>query len=165
METLLLQTQVSVYACDELPVVYRELVERAKQQALTAYAPYSHFKVGAAVLLDNGEIITGSNQENAAYPSGICAERTVLFYANARYPQTSVQAIAIAAYNEGHYLMQPISPCGACRQVMLETEQRYGGRPIDVLLYGEEAVYLIKGAEALLPFSFVSKTMGKNINP
>lgn len=113
------------------------MVDCAKEASTRAYAPYSCFSVGAAALLDNGEIIEGSNQENAAYPSGICAERTTLFYAGARYPDSAVRKLAIAAMKDGAYIALPTAPCGACRQVILETENRYDS-PIEILLYGEE---------------------------
>ena len=150
MNKLTISTEVNVYNYEELPPKYKELVDAAKAQTANAYAPYSQFKVGAAALM--------SNEENAAFPSGTCAERTTLFYANARYPQSPVRALAIAAYQSGDFLEEPISPCGACRQVILESEERFGS-PIDILLYGKRNIYLIKGARALLPFCFVGETM------
>ena len=107
-----------------------------------SYAPYSHFSVGAAALLNNGTIVTGTNQENAAYPSGLCAERTTLFYANSQYPDPPVNTLAIAARTEKDFIETPIPPCGAC-QVILETEKRYG-QPIRILLYGKECIYEVK---------------------
>ena len=115
--------------------------------------PYSHFAVGAAALLENGTIVTGSNQENAAYPSGTCAERTTVFYANSQYPDQPILTLAIAARNEAGFLEQPISPCGACRQVLLETEQRYG-KPMRILLCSRTGVYELQGVKDLLPLSF-----------
>lgn len=162
MNKITISTEVIVYTYEELPPRYKELIDAAKAQTANAYAPYSQFKVGAAALLSNNEIICGSNQENAAYPSGTCAERTTLFYANARYPQSSVCALAVAAYQSGDFLEEPISPCGACRQVILESEERFGS-PIDILLYGKRNIYLFKGARALLPFCFVGETMGYTI--
>lgn len=150
------------YTCcsyEDLEVADRLLVDRAKAACLTSYAPYSHFSVGAAVALDNGDIVSGSNQENAAYPSGTCAERCTLFYANARYPQTPVNAIAIAAIGtDGAYTSCPITPCGACRQVLIETEHRFG-RPMRVLLYGTSKIYLIDSCSSLLPFQFNSDSL------
>lgn len=162
MKEFKIETNVQCFAYEELPEQYRLLIDRAKQQTQTAYAPYSNFHVGAAVLMENGEILCGSNQENAAYPSGLCAERTTLFYANAHFPNDKVVALAIAAAQNGDFLEEPISPCGACRQVMLEYEQK-AKQSMDVLLYGKNNIYWIKGAKALLPFSFVSETMGVHI--
>ena len=121
MKELKLETRVEVYAVGELDNIYRQLYEAAFEASKKAYAPYSKFHVGAAVLLENGEILSGNNQENAAYPSGLCAERTTLFYAGARYPDAAVLILAIAAMKDGERV-DLITPCGACRQVMLETE-------------------------------------------
>ncbi len=129
------------------------LVQRAKEATANAYAPYSHFQVGAAVLLENGEVITGSNQENGAYPSGTCAERTALFYAGAKYPNVSVKAIAIAAQSGGKFCSQSVYPCGACRQVMLESQLR-SGQPIRVIMAGEGEVEVVGSVHDLLPLSF-----------
>lgn len=139
---------------DELAEQDRQLIEEAKGATTRSYAPYSHFHVGAAARLVDGTIVTGTNQENAAYPSGICAERTALFYAGASYPDKPVVALAIAAYADGEFTRTPISPCGACRQVMLEVENRYN-QPMRILLYGTEGVYIIEGgARELLPLTF-----------
>lgn len=129
------------------------LVERAKSASADAYAPYSNFWVGAALLLENGEIITGNNQENAAYPSGLCAERTAVFYANAAHPDVAVTTIAVAAQHAGGFLKEPIAPCGACRQVLLETEHRYG-KKLRILLYGETEIAILDSVKYLLPLSF-----------
>lgn len=127
------------------------LEAEALKAARTAYAPYSKFNVGAAVLLDNGKIVSGSNQENAAYPSGICAERTALFYAGAQYPQARPLALAIVAINqEGRVPL--ITPCGACRQVILETATRFA--PYPVLLIGEQEAVILDDCRQLLPFAF-----------
>lgn len=125
--------------------------QKALEAAKVAYAPYSNFKVGAAVLLENGVIVTGSNQENAAYPSGTCAERTALFYAGAQYPDLAPQALMIVAYN--HTGRVPfISPCGSCRQVILESATRFG--TFRVLLAGAEEVVEISDCRSFLPFGF-----------
>lgn len=145
-------------ALEELPEIEKLLIERAKSASVNAYAPYSHFLVGAAVLLENGEIITGNNQENAAYPSGLCAERTAMFYANANYPDVPVTMLAVAAQNAGGFLKDPIAPCGSCRQVLLETEQRYG-KKLRVLLYGTSEIVLIETVKDLLPLSFGVKSL------
>ena len=121
MEERKIVTSVMVYSYDELPEQYKQLVDEAKRVTGDAYAPYSKFHVGAAVLLENGEIVSGTNQENAAYPSGLCAERVTMFYANSRYPNVAPKALAIATFADGDFLEEPITPCGACRQVLLET--------------------------------------------
>jgi cytidine deaminase len=153
MEELKITTKIQVYAYTELNPIEKKWIEAAKEAVKGAYVPYSHFQVGAAVALANGEIVTGNNQENAAFPSGLCAERTALFYANSRFPETSVDAIAIAAYTGGDFTDDPISPCGACRQVILEAQNRYG-RPVRILLYGKRAVYVIDQITDLLPLAF-----------
>lgn len=128
-----------------------QLEHLAAEIAEQAYAPYSQFRVGAAALLENGVIVTGSNQENAAYPSGLCAERTALFYAGAQYPDVPVKTLAIVASNrEGRVAM--ITPCGACRQVLMEVAQRF--HPFRVLLCGREETIIIEDNRLLLPFAF-----------
>lgn len=144
---------------DELTDVDRRLIDSAKAACSSAYAPYSKFQVGAAVLLANGEIICGSNQENAAYPSGICAERCAVFYANSRYPDSAVIALAIVASNTpGEFLFTPITPCGACRQVLLETQRRFN-TPMRILLYGTSQVLAFDSINTLLPFQFTGEDM------
>jgi cytidine deaminase len=138
---------------DELPVVYAGLLTEARRMAGQAYAPYSGFCVGAAVLLENNVIVTGNNQENAAYPSGLCAERTALFYANANYPDIPVEAIAISAKNQDGIIKESVKPCGGCRQVMLETETRFN-KQIKIILEGEHSILLLDGVDTLLPLSF-----------
>ncbi len=152
MKQMQIATTVAVYSYDELDDVSRNLYHTAQTAAQKAYAPYSHFQVGAALLLDNGELISGSNQENASYPAGCCAERTALFYAGAHYPENAVSRLAIVAFNPQGQVEQ-ISPCGICRQVLLETEQRQGA-PISVWLFGREAVYCFPSAASLLPMGF-----------
>lgn len=154
MENLEMHIVARRYAMESLSPEDRILVETACNETKKAYAPYSDFKVGAAVLLANGEIITGNNQENAAYPSGICAERVALFYANARFPDTPVRAIAVAAFYKNEF-MDFISPCGACRQVMAEVEKRFR-HSVKVLLFGKEHVLVLDRATELLPFCFDS---------
>ena len=159
MKQLDIHTTIKIYSPDELSAEEQQLVEVAKKATTRSYAPYSHFHVGAAALLANGEIISGTNQENAAYPSGICAERTTLFYANSQHPQQAVKALAIAARtSEGHWTETPISPCGACRQVMTETENRYE-KPMKVLLCSAQEVFVIESAKDLLPVSFGSEDL------
>lgn len=138
---------------DKLDPLDQRLISKAKSAAKNAWAPYSGFHVGAAVLLANGEIITGNNQENAASPSGLCAERTALFYANSQYPDVPVKSIAITAFHKGKFVSSPVSPCGSCRQVMLETQTRFKNR-IRVLMYSEEKIILLEDVSRLLPFPF-----------
>ena len=118
------------------------------------YAPYSHFQVGAVAVLEDGTFVSGSNQENAAYPSGLCAERTTLFAAGAQYPDTPVKALFLVALKDGE-IQEKISPCGACRQVLLETELRYH-RPMQVWMCGRSEFCRLDSAEDLLPLSFGS---------
>lgn len=125
------------------------LCDAAAAAALRAYAPYSRFHVGAALRLSNGRLIDGNNQENAAYPSGICAERTALFTAAAAFPEANVLGLAISAFHDGHHVPY-ISPCGACRQVMMESEARQQV-PIRVLLHGVSTTYVLTTVRALLP--------------
>ena len=140
----------------ELPDNECLLIERAQQSAKDAYAPYSKFHVGAAVLLENGEIITGNNQENAAYPSGLCAERVAVFYAMATHPKTAITAIAITAFSDDSVLKIPPFPCGACRQVLAEYEYRHK-KPIRFILHAQSGkTIIIDGIENLLPFPFVN---------
>ncbi len=153
MKEIKLEIPVTVCSYDELTEEERRLINAAREATQRSYAPYSHFSVGAAALLENGIIVTGTNQENAAYPSGTCAERTTLFYANSQYPDQAVRTLAIAARSEEGFVDTPISPCGSCRQVLLETEKRFG-KPIRVLLYGKEQIYILEGVSNLLPLSF-----------
>ena len=138
---------------EELGDKEKEVINAACRATEKSYAPYSRFFVGAAVWLENDVIVSGSNQENAAYPSGICAERTALFYANNQYPDQPVRILAIAARSEEGFTEAPVTPCGACRQVMLETETRFGC-PMRILLYGKKKILIIEGTGSLLPFSF-----------
>ncbi|WP_010665369.1 cytidine deaminase [Marinilabilia salmonicolor] len=133
----------------------KELVEKAEEIAKDAYAVYSNFSVGAAVLLENGIIVTGSNQENAAYPSGLCAERVALFYASSQYPDTAVKAIAVTALRNKQPLDEPVPPCGSCRQVFVEWEKRFK-QPFVVLMAGKKKIIRIEKASWLLPFNFQS---------
>jgi cytidine deaminase len=131
----------------------RDLILKAREAAKNAYAPYSGFYVGAAVLLENGEIIVGNNQENGAYPSGLCAERVALFYANASHPKVPVKIIAVTALDKNGKVHNSVSPCGSCRQVMLESETMFG-KPIKIILDGEKTISILEGVESLLPLSF-----------
>lgn len=131
------------------------LVHAAIEAQKSSYSPYSKFRVGAAVLLENGEIIQGSNQENGAYPSGLCAERVALFYAGAKYPNVPIRSIAITASFNNHLVSEPVPPCGACRQVMIESRNT-GNKPMQVILAGSEKIYVIEDVRFLLPFNFSS---------
>lgn len=154
MKEMILQTKVLVCTYEELKDSDKEIIDAARAATANSYAVYSHFNVGAAARLGNGTIVSGTNQENAAYPSGICAERTTLFWANSQYPNDPVETLAIAARTEHGELETPIPPCGACRQVILETEKRFGNC-IRIILYGSRQCYIIEdGIKALLPLSF-----------
>lgn len=138
---------------NELPADYRLLMEKAAEATKSSYAPYSKFNVGAAVLMGNGEIVTGSNQENAASPSGLCAERVALFAAHHNYPSSPVKAIAIIGSQNGILTSTLTYPCAACLQVMLESQKR-AGDPIAVIIGSAEKIQVMESIDALLPFSF-----------
>ena len=158
MKEINVNVAIKVVMPDELTADDRELVERAKAMTRTSYSPYSHFQVGAALRLADGSVFGGSNQENAAFPVGLCAERTAFFYAQAQAPELAPVAIAIAAFTGGKFLEKPISPCGMCRQALLEAETRYG-QPIRVLLCGEQGIYVINSVRDLLPLTFDGSEM------
>ncbi len=150
------QIQFEITECagiKELSSSDRELVLKAREISNKAYAPYSGFHVGAAVLLENGEIITGSNQENAAYPSGICAERTAVNYASSQYPDKAIVAIAVTASLKGKFISKPAYPCGSCRQVLVEARLR-SGKAMKVILAGEEKIETVSDIRDLLPMPF-----------
>ncbi len=155
MKTKEIAAKIHIFDEIELSETQKNVIDAAKRATSGAYAPYSHFKVGAACLLDNGEIISGSNQENAAYPSGICAERTTLFYAMAKYPEARVlKLVVIACDNQGVFTDSIAAPCGACRQVIYETECR-SHSPIEILLpSAKEGIYVFNSIKELLPFGF-----------
>ena len=140
---------------DELAPKDRELAEAAIKATEGTYAPYSRFNVGAAVRLDSGLIVKGSNQENAAYPSGICAERTAMFYASATYPESAMTDIAITASQGGVLCDNPATPCGACRQVMAQYQTK-GGKPMGILLVGGKKIWKFEKVDDLLPLIFDS---------
>jgi len=148
-----LKTLVFEYSFDELKSQDKLLIEKSREVAKKAYAPYSKFNVGAAILLANDEIICGNNQENAAYPSGICAERTAIFYANANYPDVPVLKVAISVYFKSDFIEMPVPPCGSCRQVLLETENRFN-QPIQILMAGKHKIFVIENVKSLLPLTF-----------
>ncbi|MGE0636758.1 MAG: cytidine deaminase [Bacteroidia bacterium] len=142
---------------DELTAEDKSLMQQAHEAGKTAYAPYSNFSVGAAVLLENGVVVKGSNQENAAYPTGLCAERVAVFSAGSHYPGVAIKAIAITAKSSRIAVTQPVTPCGDCRQAISEYEVLYN-KPIRFLLMGETGKVLeLKNVESLLPLRFEGK--------
>lgn len=150
------------YNYNELEPERRKLVDMARRATKRSLATYSKFHVGAAIEMENGEYVIGANQENAAYPSGTCAERTAAYYASAKFPGMAMKRIAIAAWTRLHhkdedhfdacFQAEPISPCGACRQALLEYEKLYG--PIEVILYGLNEVLVFPSVASLLPLCF-----------
>lgn len=156
MKNFEIKVAVEQLSYAELSEIESELVKKAQEQTYSSYAPYSRFNVGAAILLDNGEIVCGANQENVAFPSGLCAERTAAFYAHARYPNAKFDTIAIAARGtDGLPLAEPIPPCGACRQSLLQYEI-LAGRGVKVLLVGRDFIYRLPSVSSLLPLAFTS---------
>ena len=146
----------------ELDTQDNELVANAKEAFITAYAPYSGFLVGASILLDNGEIVNGSNQENVAYPSGLCAERVAMFYAGAKFPDAKIKTIAVSVISKTFKVTDVISPCGACRQVMAEYEDKQA-QPIKVILHSPtDDVLIANTVQDLLPFMFKSPHLKKH---
>lgn len=156
------EIKITIRSCDvsELTEDELRLIEEAKKATAHAFSPYSHFSVGAALLLENGKTVIGANQENAAFPSGTCAERSAIFAAQSQFPDSPVRIIAIAAQNSNGFLPEPVTPCGACRQVILGIEDRYG-KEIRILLYGTKMTYVIERASDLLPLSFVDSSMSQ----
>lgn len=161
MEEMNIVTPVKVCTYSELSDMERALVNVAKHATRTSYAPYSRFSVGAAVMLEDGTVVSGSNQENAALPSSMCAERTTVYWASARHPGKKIKCIAIAANTfrqrpgvpfDDCFQPNPIAPCGACRQTLLEYEHIYG--PIKVILYGADKTYIVPSVAHLLPITF-----------
>lgn len=146
--------QITVHEATEISDPFTErLIKAAIDASNDAYAIYSGFKVGAAVLLENGEVVTGNNQENAAYPSGLCAERVAIFHANAMHPHQKVLAIAISARHNEETVASPVPPCGSCRQVLLETERRFN-QEINIYMHGSAKVIHVRSAAQLLPLAF-----------
>lgn len=138
----------------ELPDDDKKLMEQAAKSVKSAYAPYSRFSVGAAVLLENGVVMLGNNQENASYPIGLCAERVAVFAAAANYPGVKIKAIAITALSKQFIIDKPITPCGACRQAIAEYEHRYNN-PIRLIMAGEAGIVLVSDSiRHFLPYQF-----------
>ena len=157
MKNIKIETTLEVYdSVSELSEEIQKLVNKAHEARKKAYAPYSHFNVGAAILLENGEIIEGNNQENAAFPSGLCAERVAAFYAGSRFPKVSFKALAIAAGSTKSINETPIPPCGSCRQSLAEYEVNQDA-PIEVYFMGEKGkVVKADSVKSLLPLIFDS---------
>lgn len=155
MQTLKIETVLNVFEnFDELPKDVKSLMEEAKNARSKAYAPYSKFLVGAALLMDNGQIITGNNQENASYPSGLCAERTAIFYAGSQFPKSKIVRMAIIAGSINNPTTAPIPPCGACRQSIAEYEIKQEA-PIEIYFMGETGnVIKSDSLSNLLPLMF-----------
>ena len=154
MKKVELKTSIRECQFEELSQAEQHLIEQAIEATNRSYAPYSKFSVGACLLLNNGVEVIGCNQENAAYPVGLCAERSAIFAAGAQYPDVPVWMIAIAARTpEGELQDEPVSPCGSCRQVLIETETRFS-QEVRILLYGRNRIYVIDGIKQLMPLSF-----------
>ena len=158
MKEIIITSTITVFeTIQELPLVEQNLMLKAIEVRKNAYAPYSKFRVGAAILLDNGEVVVGSNQENAAYPSGLCAERVAIFYAGANYPGMRINKMAITAASDTNPTTEPIPPCGACRQSIAEYEIKQE-QPIEIYFMGEiGAIYKSDSIKNLLPFMFDKK--------
>jgi cytidine deaminase len=158
IQKLSIISEFEVYENDlALPDEEIALLDKARAAMLNAYAPYSNFHVGAAVLLYSGEIVIGSNQENAAYPSGLCAERVAVYQTGAQYPGSPIKAIAVTCKTKERIIDIPVTPCGACRQAIAEYESRYN-RPIKIIMAGETGqIYVANSIESLLPLSFNRK--------
>ena len=146
---------------EELKPHDRDLLSRAKEALKNAYAPYSQYYVGAAILLENGKIFSGSNQENMAFPSGLCAERVAIYAAAANNPGIAIKTIAISAHSEKFPVIEPVSPCGSCRQAMIEYEM-YQKQNIRIILQGDTGkIFVIGSVESLLPLSFKENGLKK----
>ena len=156
MNTVTLGISFKEYSSiDEMDAADRMLVEEAIEAQKGSYAPYSNFNVGAAVLLEDGTVVRGSNQENAAYPSGLCVERTAIFAASANHPGKAMLAIAIVGGFDHAVAATPCTPCGACRQVMAEY-QTLSGKPMRIIMYGTERAWKFDRVDDILPFIFDS---------
>lgn len=158
MDNLKIEINIKFCQLDELDTPDRQLIEEAIGATRNSYTPYSHFNVGAALRLDDGSIVIGANQENAAFPAGLCAERTAIFAAQAQRPEHRITTLAIAAKNANGLMPDPVTPCGSCRQVILEIEDRYKA-PVRILLYGTRGVYVVDSVKDLMPFYFVDENM------
>ena len=153
MKELHIDLKIQFCTLEEMDKSDFGLIEAAREATTTSYSPYSRFQVGAAVLLSDGQVFRGSNQENAVFPVGLCAERTAFFAASANASGVPPVCIAIAAQTEGHFTANPVTPCGSCRQALLEAETRFQ-QPIRLLLYGTDGVYIVPSVKSLLPLTF-----------
>ena len=154
MKEQVIESRIHECQLEELTAEEQRMVQIAVEATRRSYSPYSRFSVGAGVMLNNGEEFIGCNQENAAFPAGLCAERTALFAAGAEYPDEPVKLLAIAARGtDGQLTEEPVSPCGTCRQVIIETETRHR-QPVVILLYGRRCIYKLEGIRQLMPLSF-----------
>lgn len=145
---------------EELSETDKMLCEKAKNALKTSHSPYSKFRVGTVILLDDDQLVLGSNQENVAYPSGLCAERVALFTIGANYPNAVIKSMAITAQTDNFKIVNPVTSCGACLQVMIEVEKRQNS-PIEVLFYCiDGAILKVKNIKSLLPFGFVEDRLG-----
>ncbi len=154
MKNKTIEIKLQEWQYEELCESDRTLVDLAKEATFSSYAPYSKFSVGAALRLENGDVVKGCNNENAAYPVTLCAERTAIFSAQAQYPNVPIVELAVAARNvKGEFVVKPVSPCGSCRQVIAEQEYRYK-RNIRVMMVGEEGILVADSVKDLLPLGF-----------
>ena len=157
MKKITISADLDVYDTEsELPNDVQDLMKEAIAAREKSYSPYSQFRVGAAILLENGEVVTGSNQENASYPAGLCAERTAIFYAGAKYPEKKILKMALSARSENHPVEVPTPPCGSCRQAIAEYEVKQE-QPIEIYFMGEKGkVVKANSISDLLPLIFDS---------
>lgn len=158
MKNIVIKSEIKFCQYDEMDENEQRLIDKAISATDNSYSPYSEFKVGAALRLSNGMEIIGANQENAAYPVTLCAERAAIFNAQSNYPNLPITHIAIAAKNANGLVSEPVTPCGSCRQVILEMEQRYKCS-IKIYLYGKNGIYVIDSVKDLMPLSFVEDSM------
>ena len=154
MKQIIIQSILSVFSKDDLSLQEKKLMQQAFEARSKAYAPYSKFAVGVAILLDNGVVVLGSNQENAAYPSGLCAERVAIYYAGANYPTAKMIKMFITASPQDRNLQEPIPPCGSCRQAIAEYEIKQDF-PIEIFFMGAEGpIYKSDSLKNILPLVF-----------
>lgn len=158
MKNIVIKSEIKFCQYDELDEDAQRLIEKAISATGNSYSPYSGFKVGAALRLSDGKEIIGANQENAAFPVTLCAERAAIFNAQSNYPDSAITHLAIAAKNANGLVAEPVTPCGSCRQVILEMEQRYKS-DIKIYLYGTKGIYVVDSVKDLLPLSFVEDSM------
>lgn len=158
MEKIIIKSELYLYKFDELDDESKLLVNKAMEATNNSYSPYSNFRVGAALKLEDGSVVIGANQENAAFSVTMCAERSAIFNAQSNHPELAITSIAIAARNVEGLVKTPVSPCGSCRQVILEMEHRYK-RNIRILLCGKDGIYVANSIKDLLPLSFVDESM------